>query len=82
MDPKLVAPMATVAWKLARRKLGFRTLLDVIPLDTSLVKGSHGRMPDATDDGPVFATSDPELLTGDTVPATAVKHLVLDHVFR
>ena len=37
-------------WPSARgssaRKLGFRTLLDVIPLDATLVKGSHGRIPD------------------------------------
>jgi predicted AlkP superfamily pyrophosphatase or phosphodiesterase len=32
-----------VAWKLARRKLGFRQLLDVVPLDASLVMGTHGR---------------------------------------
>jgi len=82
MDPKLVAPMATVAWKLARRKLGFRTLLDVIPLDTSLVKGSHGRIPDSPDDGPVFATSEPALVGDGAVNAIAVKQLVLDHVFR
>ena len=28
---------------LLRGRLGFRTLLDVIPLDAGLVKGSHGR---------------------------------------
>ncbi len=26
------------------KKLGFRTLMDFIPLDASLVKGSHGRI--------------------------------------
>ena len=32
-----------VAVSLAKKKLGFRGLMDVIPLDADLVKGSHGR---------------------------------------
>lgn len=80
VDPKLVAPKATVAWKLARRALGFRTLLDVIPLDTSLVKGSHGRLTDRPEHGPVVISSEPELLP-ETVHATSIKQIVLDHVF-
>jgi hypothetical protein len=58
-------------------------LLDVIPLDTSLVKGSHGRVTDEPEEGPVFITSDPASLPGsdDGVAATAVKELVLRHVF-
>ena len=30
------------AWKLLQKKLGFRYVMDVIPLDATLVKGSHG----------------------------------------
>jgi hypothetical protein len=30
------------AYKLLRKGLGFRYTMDVIPLDASLVKGSHG----------------------------------------
>ncbi len=43
-----------IAWLMLKRKLGFRQLLDVVPLDTSLVKGSHGRLPDDPRDGPVL----------------------------
>jgi hypothetical protein len=43
-----------LAWILLRKKLGFRQLLDVVPLDTSLVKGSHGRLPESPEDGPVL----------------------------
>ena len=54
LDPAITLPALTVGWKLARRKLGFRTLLDVIPLDATLVKGSHGRRPAPGDtDAPV-----------------------------
>jgi predicted AlkP superfamily pyrophosphatase or phosphodiesterase len=70
-----------VAWKLAQRKLGMRALLDVIPLDASLVKGSHGRMPDREDDGPVFVSSEPGLVPEGPVAATDVRGLILRHVF-
>src|SRR6185295_7320179 len=41
----LGASKLTVAAKLLKKKLGFRMLMDVIPLDPSLVKGSHGTRP-------------------------------------
>jgi predicted AlkP superfamily pyrophosphatase or phosphodiesterase len=81
LDPKLAFPTATVARKLLARKLGFRNLLDVIPLDTRLVRGSHGRVTDRTEDGPLFMSSVPELLPAGEVEATAVKELVLKHLF-
>jgi hypothetical protein len=41
-DPGLAWPKGRVIARLLKKKLGFRTLFDVIPLDASLVKGSHG----------------------------------------
>ncbi len=46
LDPSLRAPKLAVGWRLAKKALGFRTLMDVIPLDPSLVRGSHGRPTD------------------------------------
>ncbi len=43
LDPRLKAPKLAVGSRIVKKKLGFRTLLDVIPLDASLVRGSHGR---------------------------------------
>jgi predicted AlkP superfamily pyrophosphatase or phosphodiesterase len=48
------ASKARVAWLLLRKKLGFRTVLDVVPLDPSLVRGSHGRLPDDPSEGPLL----------------------------
>jgi predicted AlkP superfamily pyrophosphatase or phosphodiesterase len=42
IDPKLRWPKLHVLRRLLQKKLGFRTLLDVVPLDPTLVKGSHG----------------------------------------
>jgi predicted AlkP superfamily pyrophosphatase or phosphodiesterase len=58
LDPTIPLPAARIAWTLAKKKLGFRTLLDVIGTDASLVKGSHGRLPERPEDGPVFLCTD------------------------
>jgi predicted AlkP superfamily pyrophosphatase or phosphodiesterase len=82
LDPTLRMPGLKVAWTLAKRKLGFRSLLDVIGLDPSLVRGSHGRPTDDPAAGPLFITSDPQHLPpGPDVAATAVKATILKHVF-
>ena len=81
VDPALAAPTLTVARKLLARKLGFRTLLDVIPLDATLVRGSHGRVTDREEQGPLLMSSAPELLPTGSLPAIAVRDLMLRHVF-
>jgi predicted AlkP superfamily pyrophosphatase or phosphodiesterase len=50
------APKA--AARLLQKKLGFRYRMDVIPLDASIVKGSHGLRP-APGDGPVIVGENP-----------------------
>ena len=59
LDPAIGMPKAKVARYLLKKKLGFRGLLDVIPLDASLIRGSHGRLPDDPKDGPVFLSTLP-----------------------
>ena len=81
LDPSITAPMLKVGMKVARSKLGFRTLMDVIPLDATLVKGSHGRLTDDPRKGPVFISSEPALVP-DSVRAVDVKNVVLRHVFE
>ncbi len=81
VDPKLWSPTLTVGRKLAARKLGFRNLLDVIPLDGTLVKGAHGRLTDDPDAGPLFMSNTPSLVPDGEVSAPAVRDLMLRHVF-
>ncbi len=88
VDPELPLPRLYVAGRLLRSKvLNLRTLLDVVPLDASLVGGSHGRPTDHPDHGPVLVTDTPALLGDDRLrdgqlDATAVKKLLLDHLFE
>ncbi len=59
LDPALAFPRLRVARRLVQKKLGMRYLMDVIPLDAALVRGSHGRLPADPRDGPVFLCSRP-----------------------
>jgi hypothetical protein len=81
VDPAIRVPAVHVGMRLLQKAVGMRYLLDVIPLDASLVKGSHGRLTDAPGLGPLVMTNEPDLL-GDEVHATDVKALVLRHVFE
>jgi predicted AlkP superfamily pyrophosphatase or phosphodiesterase len=80
LDPAIRVPPLTVGWKLAKRKAGFRSLLDVIPLDASLVKGSHGRQTMWAEDGPVLITQEKELLDGDRLTSVDVHGVILRHL--
>tara|TARA_A100001015_G_C14952916_1_gene697513 strand:- start:139 stop:1503 length:1365 start_codon:yes stop_codon:yes gene_type:complete len=53
-DPKKKLIYPTIILKLIKKKLGFRTIMDVIPIDTSLVKGSHGQTNVAPKNHPIF----------------------------
>lgn len=57
IDPQIRFPMLKIAWFLLKKKLGFKALMEVISLDASLVKGSHGRVPADSLDWPVCITA-------------------------
>jgi predicted AlkP superfamily pyrophosphatase or phosphodiesterase len=78
-DPALRFPMLKMVRKLIRKKMGFRTLFDVIPLDSSLVRGSHGLAASEPLDRPVFIGSGAPPFAADDGPMTAVFSAVLRH---
>jgi predicted AlkP superfamily pyrophosphatase or phosphodiesterase len=82
VDPKIAIPPLKVGKILLKKKLGFRYLMDVVPLDATLVKGSHGRVTDCRDDGPLFMSSEKSVVDSDVIPASAVKASILRCVFR
>jgi len=81
IDPAIRFPKLAVGARLARRWIGQRALMDVIPLDAGLVRGSHGRIAPDSSDGPIFISSDRRAIAQDVVSALDVKRLILDHVF-
>ena len=80
LDPSLKFAKAKIAATLARKALGFRYLLEVIPLDATLVRGSHGRVTASDEDGPVLITSRTTGIDGP-VDSTAIRDLILGHLF-
>ena len=74
-------PKLHIAWRLLQKGLGLRMLMDVIGLDATLPKGSHGRVTDKAEEGPLFITSDAGCLPPSAVAATDVKTLILRHMF-
>jgi predicted AlkP superfamily pyrophosphatase or phosphodiesterase len=76
LDPAISLPMVKIAGKLLKKKLGFRMLMDVIPLDASLVKGSHGRIPDDQNERPMIITGNKESLPRGSVSSTDVYDII------
>jgi predicted AlkP superfamily pyrophosphatase or phosphodiesterase len=77
LDPTIKNPKLTLASKLAKKKLGFRMLMDVIPLTPELVKGSHGRIPEDMQDWPILVGDFPSLVNREKIGATEVYGLLL-----
>jgi predicted AlkP superfamily pyrophosphatase or phosphodiesterase len=82
IDPAIRFPKFAIARRLLARRLGFRALLDVIPLDGAGIKGSHGLLGGDADDGPLVITSEPHLLPDRPFTALDVKQFVLDCLFK
>ena len=81
VDPALRMPALSVGYKLAKRRLGLRTLLDVIPLDATLVKGSHGRRPEpGAAAAPVLLTPRTDLVPPGPLHSVDVFQTILDHL--
>jgi predicted AlkP superfamily pyrophosphatase or phosphodiesterase len=77
LDPGDPYVRVRAAAALARKKLGLRHRMAVVPLDPSPVRGTHGRLPASEDDGPLLLCSVPGTLPR-RVAATDVKQLLLD----
>jgi predicted AlkP superfamily pyrophosphatase or phosphodiesterase len=72
IDPKISVPLLKVGSILIKKKLGFRYLMEVIPLDAKLVKGSHGRIPESQNDWPVIIGNSKFVGSNNQIPATDV----------
>ena len=75
-DPKFSIPKLHAATRLLQKKLGFRTIFDLTPLDAGIVKGSHGLIAADPQDAAILIGHGPKP-GGERVPMTAVKELIL-----
>jgi predicted AlkP superfamily pyrophosphatase or phosphodiesterase len=68
------------AYKLLRKKLGLRYVMDVIPLDATLIKGSHGRLGVSPEYCPVIITS--QNLQKDNISAVDVFEIIYEQIWE
>ncbi|GAA0375722.1 alkaline phosphatase family protein [Bowmanella denitrificans] len=78
IDPAIRFPKLKIVQRLLKKKLGMRMLMDLIPLDPSLIKGSHGRPAASPEKGPLLITSQPYNLPRQ-MPMTGVRDVILKH---
>jgi predicted AlkP superfamily pyrophosphatase or phosphodiesterase len=81
IDPALHLPKLRIAARLLQKKLGFRTLLDVIPLNGDQVRGTHGRLFDNPDEGPLLIAS-AAVLEAERYRMTDIRRLILETLHR
>jgi predicted AlkP superfamily pyrophosphatase or phosphodiesterase len=81
MDPAITMPKAKVGWTLLKRKLGMRSLLEVIPPDGSLVKGSHGVAPATPQEGAIIVSSEKGLIARGQIEGPEVYNVIWKHLF-
>ncbi|HEY3857585.1 MAG TPA: nucleotide pyrophosphatase/phosphodiesterase family protein [Verrucomicrobiae bacterium] len=72
LDPRIPLVKLKILRRLAQKKLGFRMLMDVIPLDAGLVKGSHGRCEKNPTNQPVLICGDSSANLPDQIDSTDV----------
>jgi len=80
IDPAIRLPMVKAGLRLLQKKLGFRYKMDLIPINGSGVKGSHGRIPDVSEKGPLVATHQTGLLGDGVQQPTGIYDLIYRHV--
>jgi len=76
IDPAIKFPAARVASFLFKKKLGLRGLLSVVPLDATLVRGSHGRVPERAQDRPILIVEGDVDGLAPEVQSTAVYRII------
>ena len=81
LNPDLHSAKARAGFRLLQKKLGFRYLMDVVPLRGDLVRGSHGRVDVPASERPILLTRSAELLPDAELTATDVCQVMLRHVF-
>jgi predicted AlkP superfamily pyrophosphatase or phosphodiesterase len=81
LDPAIAMPKLKVGWTLAKRKLGLRSLLEVIPTDGALVRGSHGVKPASSQERAVIISGDKTLIRNDQIGPKDVFDMIWRSVF-
>lgn len=81
-DPEIKFLLPKVALKVLKKKIGMRMLMDIIPLDDQLVKGSHGRIPESKGNWPLIISKQKNSVPEEIVESPRVFDILLHHLFE
>ena len=82
IDPKKKMILARIIFKLIKKKLGFRTMMNIIPLDANLVKGSHGAINIDEEYYPILIHDNDDSEKHKIIDAIEVKSIIEKHIFK
>ncbi len=82
MNPDIKVPLLKVGTTLIKKKIGFRYLMDVIPLNADLVKGSHGNIPGSKSNWPLIIANEKTLKGVTEFKATEIFSVLRNAVTR
>ena len=72
INPALRLPKLHIAWRLLQKRIGFRMLMDVVPLEAGLVKGSHGALPGSRTEYPIAIAARSGFFSAPEIDSTAI----------
>jgi len=81
IDPKISMPKVKLGWTLLKRKMGMRSLMELIPIDGAMVKGSHGVAPQRAEEGAVIISSEKGLMGANRIEGFDVYNVMWRSVF-
>lgn len=80
INPDITFPKLKAGLRLLQKKLGFRYKMDLIPMNGSGIKGSHGRIVASDHAGPFISTRQTGLLPARTLEPTEVFKVIYKHL--
>lgn len=81
LNPQIRFPKLKIGTILAKKQLGFRSLMDVISLDASLVRGSHGSTNLFSGELPICITQQ-GFFQSTAIKATDICSLMMQHLIK
>ena len=78
LDPELIWPKLKIFFRLVQKTMGMRMLMDVIPLQAELVRGSHGRLVTEPMDQPILISNNCDLVP-DGCLMTDIHGIILNY---
>ncbi len=78
LDPKQKLIIPKIIFKVLAKKLGFRIVMNVIPLDATLVKGSHGAVDLEEEDKAIFIGNQE---ANTFIEPTDIHDIILNQIF-